>query len=226
MDNLKKKYDFCLSLIMILLLFLLAMYGVRRNQEALASRIAPEILRFHVLANSDSPKDQALKLDVKEFLLEMIRSETPSSTTREEMICYIKNNKHRLAQYAEHFMQEQGFDYSAEVLLETCKFPEKTYGDMTFPAGEYDAVRVVLGEGGGKNFWCVLYPSLCYIDSTYAVVPDSSKELLQSLLPEDDFQSLLRARHFSFTRNKKTEQDILLPQIKVRFKFLEYLIPD
>ena len=97
---------------------------------------------------------------------------------------------------------------------------------MTFPAGEYDAVRVVLGEGGGKNFWCVLYPSLCYIDSTYAVVPDSSKELLQSLLPEDDFQSLLRARHFSFTRNKKTEQDILLPQIKVRFKFLEYLIPD
>ena len=218
----KKKYDFCLSLIIILILLLLTMSGVRRNQEAIASRIAPEILRFHILANSDSPKDQALKLDVKEFLLEMIRSEVPDSSTRSELICYIENNKPRLARSAKQFMQELGFDYPVEVLLETCEFPQKTYGDMTFPAGEYEAVRVVLGEGKGQNFWCVLYPSLCYIDRTYAVVPDSSKELLQSLLPEDDFQSLLRFGRFSRCTDKKTEQDTLLPRIKIRFKFFEF----
>ena len=222
MDNLKKKYDFCLSLIIILILLLLAMSGVRRNQEALASRIAPDILRFHVLANSDSPKDQALKLDVKEFLLEMIRSEVPGSATREELIGYIETNKHRLARSAEHFMQELGFDYPAKVLLETCEFPQKTYGDVTFPAGEYEAVRVVLGEGTGQNFWCVLYPSLCYIDRTYAIVPDSSKELLQSLLPEDDFHSLLRFGRFTRYTDQKTEQDTLLPRINIRFQFFEF----
>ncbi len=220
-DKLKKNYDFCLSLTIILLTFLLAMSGVRRNQEALASRIAPEILRFHVLANSDSPDDQALKLKVKDFLLETIRSEAPDSVNREELVKYIQNNKHALAESAEKFMQKQGFDYRADVRLETCQFPQKTYGDMTFPAGKYEAVRVVLGKGGGKNFWCVLYPSLCYIDSTYAVVPDSSKELLQTLLPEDDFQSLLRARRVSFDRAKKTEQDPLLPRLNIRFKLAE-----
>lgn len=221
MDNLKKKYDFCMSLTIILITLLLAMSGVRRNQETLASRIAPEILRFHVLANSDSPEDQALKLEVKEFLLETIRDEAPDSGNREDMVRYIEHNKHTLAHSAEDFMQKQGFDYAAEVRLETCEFPQKTYGDMTFPAGEYEAVRVVLGEGKGQNFWCVLYPSLCYIDSTYAVVPDSSKELLQTLLPEDDFQSLLRARRFSLDRNQKTEQDSLLPRLKIRFKLAE-----
>ena len=217
----KKKYDFCLTLALILMVFLMAMSGVRKNQEALASRIAPEILRFHVLANSDSSEDQALKLEVKEFLLEKIRRETSSSFDKKDMVHYITQNQTALAQSAEQFMQRQGFDYSADVRLELCEFPQKTYGDLTFPAGTYEAVRVVLGEGSGQNFWCVLYPSLCYIDSSYAIVPDSSKERLQTLLPEDDFQSLLRARHVSSGSVKKTEQDILLPRFRIRFKLAE-----
>lgn len=217
----KKKYNFCLSLTVILTIFLLAMSGIRRNQEALASRIAPEILRFHVLANSDSPEDQALKLEVKEFLLDTIRNEVPDTADRKNMVQYIQNTNEALAASAEQFMQERGFDYTAEILLETCAFPQKSYGDMTFPAGEYEAVRVVLGEGRGQNFWCVLYPSLCYIDSTYAIVPDSSKELLQTLLPEDDFQSLLRARRFCLDPDKKAEQDSLLPRLKIRLKLAE-----
>ena len=217
----KKKYDFCLTLALILMIFLMAMSGARRNQEALASRIAPEILRFHVLANSDSPEDQSLKLEVKEYLLEKIRRETSASFNKNEMVHYIEQNQTALARSAEQFMYKHGFDYSADVRLEVCEFPKKTYGDMTFPAGEYEAVRVILGKGSGKNFWCVLYPSLCYIDSSYAIVPDSSKELLQTLLPEDDFQSLLKARHISLRTNKKSEQDALLPRLRIRFKLAE-----
>ena len=217
----KKKYDFCLTLALILMIFLMAMSGARRKQEDLASRIAPEILRFHVLANSDSPEDQTLKLEVKEYLLELIRKETTSSFDKQEMVRYIEQNRTALAQSAEQYMSEQGFDYHADVRLEVCEFPEKTYGDMTFPAGEYEAVRVVLGKGKGKNFWCVLYPSLCYLDSSYAIVPDTSKELLQTLLPEDDFQSLLRSRRFSLCSDKKSEQDLLLPRLKIRFKLAE-----
>ena len=96
--------------------------------------------------------------------------------------------------YNKTLLKEQGFDYEVRIELEQCLFPEKTYGDMTFPAGTYDAVRVLIGQGKGKNFWCVLYPSLCYLDSTYAVVPNSSKSQLSALLSEDDFRALLNAR--------------------------------
>ncbi len=217
----KKNYDLCLFMALILTVFLLAMSGFRKHNEALASRIAPEVLRFHVLANSDTPEDQALKLEVKELLLDEIRnglsgedhSPEANSVTKEAVIQYVRENQTVLEQSAETFMAAHGFDYPAEVRLETCDFPQKTYGDMTFPAGTYDAVRVVLGTGEGQNFWCVLYPSLCYIDSTYAVVPDSSKELLQTLIPEADFQSLLL--------QKNQGQDSLLPQFKIRFKFAE-----
>lgn len=247
----KKKYEFCLSVILVLMAFLLAMAGVRRQEGNLAARIAPEILRFHVLANSDSAEDQALKLEVKDLLLEEIQSGlatddaisgglavtagSPTGTpalTRADVETYIRENHAQLESAAETYMLTRGFDYSADIRLETCEFPEKTYGDMTFPAGTYDAVRVILGDGAGQNFWCVLYPSLCYMDSTHAVVPDSSKELLQTLISEDDFQSLLCARKGTgyaareATRDastQKTEQDSLLPRIQIRFKLLELL---
>ena len=238
-----RKYHFCLSLTLILMAFLLAMSGIRRHEEALAARIAPEILRFHVLANSNSPEDQALKLEVRDFLLDRIRSGAkdlagPDGTlTREDLIRYLTENQDGLEASAEAFMAGQGYRYPARILLETCDFPEKAYGDLTFPAGTYEAVRVVIGHGEGENFWCVLYPSLCYLDSTHAVVPDSSKEELKALLPEDDFLALLSARRpiraltlsrtvssapdaASAPRAQKTEQDSLLPRLHIRFRLL------
>ena len=207
----KKKYDFCLTLMLLLMIFLMTMSGIQRKQEALVSRIAPEILRFHVLANSDSPEDQALKLEVKDLLLEAI----PAQPTKEAVSSYIMFHSEELEALAEDYMASQGYSYPAVISLETCDFPQKSYGDMTFPAGTYDAVRVVIGAGNGQNFWCVLYPALCYLDHTYAIVPDSSKDLLRNLIPEDDFLSLLTARH------KKTEQESLLPRLKIRFKISE-----
>lgn len=238
-----KKYHFCLSVTLVLMAFLLAMSGIRRHDEALAARIAPKILRFHVLANSDSPEDQALKLKVRDLLLERIQNEARDLTgpnevlTREDLIQYLTDSRAELEASAESFMGGLGYSYSARISLETCDFPEKTYGDMTFPAGTYEAVRVVIGSGEGENFWCVLYPSLCHLDSTHAVVPDSSKEELKNLLPEDDFLSLLTARHpvrtLPFVRTgphtpgaarnsqtQKTEQNPLLPRLHIRFKLL------
>lgn len=238
----KKKYNFCLFMTLVLLAFLLVMSGLRRRAgQTLAARIAPEILRFHVIANSDSPEDQALKLEVKDLLLEEIRAlaedraetsagTTDSSTlesvdTRDAMVELITKHRSDLEHTAETYMSERGFDYPAEIRLETCEFPEKTYGDMTFPAGIYDAVRVVLGDGKGQNFWCVLYPSLCYMDSTYAVVPDASKETLKSLISEDDFQALLCARKGTWRTNaantQKSEQESSLPRLTIRFKLAE-----
>ncbi len=222
----KRNHHFCTITLLVLTAFLLVMNGSRRRDEALASRIAPEILRFHVLANSNKAEDQTLKLAVKDFLLETIQedlasscAETSPSISKHMLEQYILDNRSNLEIMTEQYMKEQGADYSAEITLESCAFPQKTYGDMCFPAGTYDAVRVKIGEAKGENFWCVLYPSLCYLNSTHAVVPDSSKEQLQMLLPEDDFYALFTAKRGA--PDKNTEQESLLPRIQIRFRLSE-----
>ncbi len=212
----KKNYHMCLSLILILTAFLTAAAGFRDRETALAARIAPQILRFHVLANSDSPEDQALKLEVKTLLLNEIRAGVPEDASKEAICRYITEHSKDLENTARNYMKSRGFDYPAQVRLETCRFPRKTYGDMTFPAGTYDAVRVLLGEGMGQNFWCVLYPSLCYLDDTHAVVPEDSREVLKSLLPEDDFLALLQA-------GKSADPEIRgsLPRIQIRLRIAD-----
>ena len=218
----KVSFYFCLSGMCFLVAFLLLMSGVRRQEEALAARIAPAVLRFHVLANSDSPEDQAIKLQVKDLLLKEIREGAGDAAKNKEELCrYISENRHELETAAENYMAECGVSYSARIRLETCEFPMRTYGDLTFPAGTYDAVRVLLGNCEGKNFWCVLYPSLCYTDSIHAEIPEDSKEQLQALLPEEDFEALLTAGIRPLQNEKENEQSIALPEIKVRFKLLE-----
>ena len=237
----KRTCKLSLSFLCFLICFLLSMSGIRARDEALAADIAPKILRFHVLANSDSAKDQALKLRVKDLLLEKIRDGAAAGQIAGKEAA------------AEDFIHSFGYDYGVHVGIETCRFPVRTYGDMTFPAGMYEAVRVTIGNGAGHNFWCVLYPSLCYTDSIHASMPEGSKETLKSLIPEDDFQALLKARPACFlkstspavtgedtshtaitsvanpdntdkTASKKSEQGTSsLPTVKVRFRIAELL---
>ena len=245
--------QFSLSILCFFICFLLAMSGIRARDEALAADIAPKILRFHVLANSDSARDQALKLYIKDLLLEKIRDGAAADQIagKEELKAYILSESSTLETAAEDFIHSFGYDYGVHVGIETCRFPVRTYGDMTFPAGMYEAVRVTIGNGAGHNFWCVLYPSLCYTDSIHASMPEGSKETLKSLIPEDDFQALLKARPACFlkstspavtgedtshtaitsvanpdntdkTASKKSEQGTSsLPTVKVRFRIAE-----
>lgn len=218
-----KKYHFCLSGICFLTAFLVAMSGLRKQDEALASRIAPSILRFHVLANSDSSEDQAMKLEVKDFLLEKIRTEAGENAGKQELCQYLTEHRNDLEEKAGELIRSRGFSYGASIRLETCEFPARTYGDMTFPAGTYEAVRVLLGEGQGKNFWCVLYPSLCYTDSLQAAMPEESENTLKALLPEEDFYALFTARTMAAKTRSEKEQSDALPPLEIRFKFLEWL---
>lgn len=245
--------QFSLSILCFFICFLLAMSGIRARDEALAADIAPKILRFHVLANSDSARDQALKLYIKDLLLEKIRDDAAVKQIagKEELKAYILSESSTLEADAEDFIHSFGYDYGVRVGIETCRFPVRTYGDMTFPAGMYEAVRVTIGNGAGHNFWCVLYPSLCYTDSIHASMSEKSKETLKDLIPEDDFQALLKARPACFlksttpavtgedtshtaippaanpdntdkTASKKSEQGTSsLPTVKIRFRIAE-----
>ena len=189
----------------------------RAAQESLSENVAPQVLRFHVLANSDSPEDQALKMEVRGLLLDSIysdvccgspRQETcvPSTDCRsseplskKELQTYISDHHEELERKAEAYMSSRGFPYSASIRLERCYFPTKQYGDVSFPCGTYDAVRVLLGEGKGKNWWCVLYPALCFSGvSSTGEMPDESKQQLKNLLPDDDYRPLMVKRRIVF----------------------------
>ena len=205
----KYRRDLFLCLTCLLLAFLFTMAGRRQSDEAMAARIAPEILRFHVLANSDSDEDQQLKLRVRTLLLDSIYEKLGENASLDDTKEYVLANKDSLEQEAEDYMKAEGYDYPAHMEVTECYFPSKTYGDMVFPCGTYDAVRVEIGKGKGHNWWCVLYPPLCFVDSTYAVVPDSSREILRESLDAADYQALL-----------KKQPEV---HIRIRSKFLELL---
>lgn len=172
--------------------------------------IYSSVLRFHVRANSDSEKDQQVKIKVRDAVLSVIQKQysmkdnqqvinaakedktlSVYTNSKDDMMKYIDKHKAELIAVANEVLKEEGFGYVATAYLTRENFPIKQYGDLTFPAGEYDAFRVDLGEAAGHNWWCVLYPSLCFVDVTSGVVPEESKEELQSILPAEDYEELL-----------------------------------
>lgn len=201
----------------------LSLNRAREAEEALSGELAPQILRFHVLANSDSDEDQALKLQVKQLLIDtMYEDLNNENLSKDELISYVNENKDELEETAETFMHLKGYDYPADIRIEQCYFPTKVYGDVTFPCGTYDAVRVLIGDGDGKNWWCVLYPPLCFSSASVAEVPDSSKQELKNLLSDHDYRDLMRHRCVVFGEtkqdNKKTQTETS-PEVTVRVRF-------
>lgn len=180
-----------------------ALNCARAAEETLSGELAPQILRFHVLANSNSEEDQNLKLEVKQLLIDTMYEDLENEElSKEELISYINEHKTELKNTAESYMFSKGFNYSADIRIEQCYFPTKIYGDVTFPCGTYDAVRVLLGNGSGKNWWCVLYPPLCFSQASVCEVPDSSKEELRNLLTENDYRDLMKHRRVVFGDTK------------------------
>lgn len=162
-----------------------------KDNETTSERLADKILRLHVIANSDSKEDQNLKLLVKEALVGYIEADSVKLTDKDDYICYINENKEQLKAIAANVIQEQGCNYNIELDIENTYFPVKSYGDLTFPCGYYDALCVRIGDACGKNWWCVLYPPLCFVDLTYGIVPEDSKNTLHTIVGDDDYQALL-----------------------------------
>ena len=135
-----------------------------------------DFLRFHVIANSDSAEDQALKFRVRDGLLEEIDRKLTLHTmasagpgtgrvelTQDQVRAYVGEHLEEIAQTAEKIVRTLGYEYDVAARLEVCQIPEKTYGKVTFPEGQYEALNVTIGSGDGQNWWCVLYPPLCLV---------------------------------------------------------------
>jgi len=127
------------------------------SQQALADRV----VRLHILANSDSEEDQALKLKVRDVVLERATELLRESGSRSDAERLLREELPRLQTMAEQTVQEQGYAYPVTARLEEAAFPTREYDGFRLPAGEYLALRVVIGDGAGHNWWCVVFPPLC-----------------------------------------------------------------
>ena len=147
-----------------------------------ASSLADEVIRLHILADSDTPADQEIKLLIRDSLLPYLSAVTEASSSKEEALGLLTEHCGTLTQIANKRLTELGVSYTADVSVTRLYFPIRLYGSRTylsgdatiFPPGMYDSLQVVLGEGSGHNWWCIAYPSLCFIDATYDYVPKNS----------------------------------------------------
>ncbi len=169
---------------------------VNAKQSQMQRELAEEVFRFHVLANSDSEEDQALKMQVKEAVIAYMKEEIPESDSVETTKAWAKSHLDAIVNLAKAVIQEEGYDYPVTAKVAFCDFPDKTYGDITFPSGRYEALRIEIGEANGQNWWCVLYPNLCFIDSVHAVVPEKGKKDLKKVLGDDTYEMVTATSRF------------------------------
>lgn len=148
------------------------------------------ILRFHVRANSDSEEDQDLKMAVKEDVVAMLKPLLSDCKNVAESKNVVVANLQNIYKTAVDTITEQGYDYEVKVYVTEEGFPAKTYGDLTFPEGEYQALRIDIGEAKGQNWWCVMYPPLCFIDESTTVVSEEGKQELKEALTPEEYAAL------------------------------------
>jgi stage II sporulation protein R len=127
----------------------------------LLSACAPTPFRLHVVANSDSDEDQAVKMQVRDAVLEATKSGILKCKNAQDAQEYIVDNLEIIEKTAKETLTENGFDYTVSAQVGTFPFPEKTYQGVTYPEGDYQALEVTLGKGEGHNWWCVMFPPLC-----------------------------------------------------------------
>lgn len=160
-------------------------------QTEASDDVTSSVIRFHVRANSDSEEDQALKLLVRDGILELLNPKLELAENKDEARAIMEKNLAEIEEAGEAIVQKEGYEYEVHAYLTTEEFPMKSYGDLIFPAGEYEALRVDIGKKEGANWWCVMYPGLCFVDATGGVVASDGKEALEHMLTPEEYRELL-----------------------------------
>ena len=157
------------------------------NTNNSLNNIENNVFRLHIIANSDFEEDQKLKYKVRDNIISYMNNICENISSKEEAILIAKTHINDFKLIADKTIADNGFNYTANVEIGNYKFPTKYYGDITLPSGYYDALEIKLGNNSGQNWWCVLYPSLCFVDISSGTVPESSKEELKSTLSAEEY---------------------------------------
>jgi stage II sporulation protein R len=167
------------------------------------------LLRLHVIANSDSPEDQELKLRVKDRIVSEIGGLVSEMKTKEEILEFLQRNMRYIEDTAAREVKDANKEYGVKAEVGYFAFPTKSYGSLALPAGEYQALRIVLGEGGGANWWCVMFPPLCFVDTKNAVALERDQQRVRDMLAGEEHET------------PPGIEDMGKIPVRVRFKLLE-----
>lgn len=208
MKSRKRTYSLPIFIVSIIVGLAYAYITSKPNNDisTIQQGISHKIIRFHVIANSDSDADQALKLKVKEAVVNYTAELLCNSKSISETEDLLSSHTNDIISIANNVISENDYDYPVTAEITDTYFPTKSYGNYTFPPGTYRAFQIKIGEAKGKNWWCVLYPPLCFIDISHGTVNPESEELLKETLTTDEFQAV---------SDEYT--------VKYRFKYLTFL---
>jgi stage II sporulation protein R len=182
-----KKFILTISTIIIVISIIVNTNTI--NGKASQEDISGKLIRFHVIANSDDKIDQGLKLKIRDSVLKYVSPKLKDCKSIEESRKIIKNEDKNIRKISEIIIKENGFKYSVETSLSQEYFPIKTYGNITLPQGKYEAYRIIIGTGTGQNWWCVMFPPLCFVDITKGNVSfEKTEKEMKSVLSKDEYK--------------------------------------
>ncbi|MGN1298604.1 MAG: stage II sporulation protein R [Candidatus Scatovivens sp.] len=177
-----KRFILILFLLLIFLLFSIFSYAsnVSKNLEC-------NIFRLHIIANSDSDADQSLKLQVRDNIISYLEKTCDNCKSKNDFIEIANNNLEDLKLIAENTIKDKGLNYPVTIEIGNFYFPTKHYGNISFPAGYYDGLKIKIGNADGQNWWCSLFPPLCFTDVSSGIIDEESEENLKSNISEEEF---------------------------------------
>lgn len=195
-----------LSLVVVLALILSIASNYSRS---INTGLANNMIRLHIVANSNSKNDQLLKLRIRDKVLDYTKVLLKDSTGIDDTQRIISQNIGNITNFIKSYLNENCINYNVKVMLGEFPFPTKAYGDIVLPAGNYQALKVLIGEACGNNWWCVLFPPLCFVDATHGVMSQEVKQKLKQELTREEYDIITKAN-----------EDGDIP-IKIKFKVVE-----
>lgn len=171
--------------------------------------IKDKLIRFHVIANSDSDEDQNLKLKVRDAVINYLQPKLLESESIEESELIIKREYSELEKISKNIILQNGYNYDVKIGIDYSEFPTKQYSNVVLPAGEYKALKIIIGEGSGKNWWCVMFPPLCFVDEEKGIIDKDTDDKLREVLTEEEYN--LIAQKTSNQTNR----------VQIKFKIVE-----
>lgn len=180
-----KKLKYIVVLFFLLILFIFVSASSYAN--TISQDLSQNFFRLHILANSDSEEDQELKLKVRDAIIDYMKTLQYEGLTKDDVILLTKENLDNFENIAKKVLAENNSDYSVKLEVGNFHFPTKEYGNISLPAGFYDGLKIEIGEAKGQNWWCSLFPPLCFVDISSGVIDESAENELRENLSSEEF---------------------------------------
>lgn len=205
------------KIFIVLILIIIAMttiYAVESYYEIV--QLETKIIRLHIIANSDTLQDQELKLKVRNNILNNFNKRFSNITSKKDSEALILRNLNEIREIAQRTVYEEGYFYNVEVYYGNYKFPIREYDNFTLPSGDYDAVRVEIGEAKGQNWWCVMFPPLCFTDFGKKLDAgfEDVEEKLKEVLTEEEIELIKTNRGYSQIKFKSIFAELIQNLVK------------